>query len=123
MNRRLLFVYGTLLPGERSHALLAGSEAAGPARTAASFHLADCGEYPSLGRGGTSAAWGELYWITYATLALLDQFEGHPDLFERSSIALADGRQAEAYLAGPRAPAPRCPIPDGDWRAWRKRAR
>jgi gamma-glutamylaminecyclotransferase len=123
VNRTLLFVYGTLLPGEPSHALLASSENAGPACTSASFELGDCGEYPALCRGGTSAVLGELYWIADATLAMLDEFEGHPHLFRRSRIALADGRDAEAYLAGPGAPAPLVSIPGGDWRAWRKRAR
>jgi gamma-glutamylcyclotransferase (GGCT)/AIG2-like uncharacterized protein YtfP len=123
VNRTLLFVYGTLLSGERSHALLAGSEPAGPARTAPSFRLSDCGDYPALRRGGTSAVEGELYWISDATLAVLDDFEGHPDLFQRSPVALIDGREAYAYLAGVHAPPPRCSIPDGNWRAWRARAR
>lgn len=122
MNRTLLFVYGTLLSGERSHALLGASEGAGPARTSASFDLVDCGEYPAL-RHGTSAVTGELYWIGDETLAVLDEFESHPELFRRSRIVLADGREAEAYVAGPRAPASLGSIPGGDWRAWRKRAR
>jgi gamma-glutamylaminecyclotransferase len=115
----LLFVYGTLLSGEANHALLDGCETMGPAHTAPVFDLYDCGDYPVMVRGGTTAVAGELYRVAPAMRARLDEFEGHPHLFRRSRIALTGGQQAHAYLAAEAAPARICLIPRGDWRAWR----
>ena len=41
---------------------------------------------------------GELYAIDTATLEVLDDFEGHPDLYQRTTITLDDGGEAIAYL-------------------------
>ena len=52
-----------------------------------------------------------------ALLAALDEFEGHPTLFQRDRIPLAGGGAAQAYLVptgeGLLAPV----IVSGDWRA------
>ncbi|XXX79728.1 gamma-glutamylcyclotransferase family protein [Sorangium sp. So ce134] len=115
-----LFVYGTLMRGERSHGLLGRSPFLGAARTARSFELADLGAYPALVRGGSVAVVGELYEPDRETLASLDVYEGCPDLFQREAIELDGGARCEAYLM-PAGQALRCPrIASGDWRARRR---
>ncbi|WP_438028055.1 gamma-glutamylcyclotransferase family protein [Sorangium sp. So ce233] len=116
-----LFVYGTLMRGERSHELLGRARSLGPARTARSFELADLGAYPALVRGGSTAVLGELYEPDPETLASLDIYEGCPDLFQRESIELDGGARCEAYLM--RASQARgCPrIASGDWRTRQQR--
>ncbi|WP_437579216.1 gamma-glutamylcyclotransferase family protein [Sorangium sp. So ce887] len=115
-----LFVYGTLMRGERSHGLLGRACYLGVARTARSFELADLGAYPALVRGGSNAVLGELYEPDRETLASLDVYEGCPDLFRREPILLDGGAPCEAYLM-PAGQALGCPrIDSGDWRARRR---
>ncbi|WP_437837591.1 gamma-glutamylcyclotransferase family protein [Sorangium sp. So ce1153] len=115
-----LFVYGTLMRGERSHALLEGARYLGLARTPRSFELADFGAYPALVRGGSVAVLGELYEPDRETLASLDLYEGCPDLFQREAIALEGGARCEAYLMPATQALGRPRIASGDWRAWQR---
>jgi gamma-glutamylcyclotransferase (GGCT)/AIG2-like uncharacterized protein YtfP len=123
-----IFVYGTLLSGGPNHHLLADSRGGGPVRTDAQFELVDLGPYPALLRGGRTAVEGELYFVTDEVKRVLDELEGHPDLYQRSRITLEDGRQVEAYLLDRRRlssleltpSAPPRVIAHGDWRAWCK---
>lgn len=94
----LVFVYGTLMTGERYHELLGGSEPAGGASTAPRYRLINLGPYPALVSGGHTAVRGELYRVDDATLERLDHLEDHPELYQRREIELADGRRALAYF-------------------------
>lgn len=105
-----LFVYGTLQRGCCNHGLLAGGRWIGASRTAPGFALIDLGRYPGMVRRGPAAVAGELYHVTPAVLEALDRFEGHPWLFRRARVPLADGRQAFAYLLAPEQAAGRSPV-------------
>jgi gamma-glutamylcyclotransferase (GGCT)/AIG2-like uncharacterized protein YtfP len=124
-GRRRLFVYGTLMLGEANAGRLTGATRLGPAATLAAFDLLDLGGgYPALRVGGRTSVRGELYLVDDATVAALDEFEGHPKSFTRTEIGLSTGGSAEAYLVpaaglgaahlGAR------PIPGGDWRRRRR---
>jgi gamma-glutamylcyclotransferase (GGCT)/AIG2-like uncharacterized protein YtfP len=115
-KKRTLFVYGTLLAGEREHARLAGAERLGPARTEAIFQLVDLGAYPALVADGTTAIHGELYRLERSALRDLDVFEQVPILFQRMRIPLADGSQVDAYAMSPDQVRGRRRIGHGDWR-------
>jgi gamma-glutamylcyclotransferase (GGCT)/AIG2-like uncharacterized protein YtfP len=112
----VLFVYGTLLPGEPSHALLEGARALGPAKTAPVFDLVDLGPYPALVAGGTTSVIGELYEVQASMLAAIDVHEEHPVLFKRIAIPLEGGAQAQAYTLEPHQTTGRRRIRSGDWR-------
>jgi gamma-glutamylcyclotransferase (GGCT)/AIG2-like uncharacterized protein YtfP len=112
----VLFVYGTLLPGEPSHALLDGAHELGPARTPPSYSLIDLGPYPALIAGGSTAVVGALYEMPAAILAPIDVHEEVPTLFKRRRIALADGQEAETYLLDADQVRGRRRIRSGDWR-------
>jgi gamma-glutamylaminecyclotransferase len=120
---RLLFVYGTLLAGEKYHHLLGDADCHGSAETEPAYELVDLGEYPALVSGGAVAAHGEIYEISEQTMAELDVLEDVPHLYQRGPIRLADGRTVETYLyiAGGLESQPR--ISDGDWRAYVARGR
>ena len=93
-----LFVYGSLKRGGRHHDLLAGARFGGEACTPPIYALVQIGDYPALVEGGSSQVHGEIYVVDEALLAALDDFEGHPDLYERRRIVLEGGVEAEAYL-------------------------
>ncbi|NKY16539.1 gamma-glutamylcyclotransferase family protein [Streptomyces somaliensis] len=124
------FVYGTLRPGERNHALfLAGRTAAEEPARLPGAALHDGPGYPYAVRGGDGGVAGELVRAAPGAygglLSALDRLEeyhgpGHPlNLYERRRcdvVRLRDGVLVPAwvYVAAARAvPGPR--IPGGDW--------
>jgi gamma-glutamylaminecyclotransferase len=111
-----IFVYGTLLRGERNHPLLAQARFLGEAITQPSFELANLGRYPAMVPGGDAAIAGEVYEVDAVTLAALDALEEHPDYYRRTKVALADGELVEAYLLDGELVRGRPRIPAGDWR-------
>jgi gamma-glutamylcyclotransferase (GGCT)/AIG2-like uncharacterized protein YtfP len=116
----LLFVYGTLLPGEPNQERLRGGALQGAARTEAGYALLDFGEHPGMVRGGAGQVRGALFEVTVETLRDLDRFE-EASAFRRERVRLEDGRRVEAYLYLGLAP-PGGEIPGGDWAAHRRRS-
>jgi gamma-glutamylaminecyclotransferase len=121
---RLVFVYGTLLPGETWHAALTGARRVGPGRTLPAFELLDLGPFPGLVHGGATAVEGEVYAVDAVHLDALDALKGHPEFYRRTAIVLEDGRQAFAYLLTPqrRLPSMRV-ITGGNWKKRKESAR
>ncbi|MCA1962184.1 MAG: gamma-glutamylcyclotransferase [Desulfomonile sp.] len=111
-----VFVYGTLLRGERNHHILRGSPCLGEARTEPAYMLVSLGSIPAMTRGGTTSVKGEVFEIPDDVLDALDRLEGHPDWYERTTIRLADGSSAEAYLMEPSKVEGCLVIASGDWR-------
>ena len=117
-----LFVYGTLMRGEAFyHRHMETARFLDKTRTDAAFDLLDLGEYPGLVAGGETAVEGELFEIDEATLHAVDQLEGHPYLYQRTTILLEDGSEAIAYLLPDKARKSYPVIPEGDWRKFRRR--
>ncbi len=111
-----LFVYGSLLPGERDAALLAAARHLGPARTQASYKLADLGVYPALIEGGAVSVAGELYVIDKKQRFAIDTLKECPVLFQRGVVTLEDGSQAEAYFMKEEQVRGKRRLAHGDWR-------
>ena len=112
-----VFVYGTLMDGERNHRVLARAEHLGAARTVARFTMFDLGSYPAIVAGGRTAISGELYAVDAAALAKLDRLEGHPEIYRRTSIELEGGGSAEAYVLPSTEGRRATVIPSGSWRS------
>ena len=62
-----IFFYGTLLPGERDHALLAKAQLLGPALTEPLYQLVELNVYAALIPDGKIAVHGELYAVDLET--------------------------------------------------------
>src|SRR6185503_11935759 len=90
-----LFDYGSLLPGERDHELLATARHLGPAHTPAEYYLVELNAFPALVRGGRVEVMGELYAVDAAALLAIDLRKENPVLFKRETIKLAGGELAE----------------------------
>lgn len=118
--RHRVFVYGTLLTGERNHYLMSSARLLGAASTPPLYDLLDLEDYPALVANGETVVHGEVYEIDEATLERLDALENHPDYYQRREISLDDGSRALAYLL-PRALAPSASrIESGRWAASRE---
>src|SRR5688572_28040635 len=112
----LLFAYGSLLPGERDHELMAGATLIGPARTTPAYKLVDLGVYPALLVGGDVSVSGELYRIDKKRRFNIDVRKECPVLFQRITVTLDDGQEVEAYAMREDQVRGKRRIAHGDWR-------
>ncbi len=113
---RRLFVYGTLLEGERDHRLLDGRQPVGACSTEPSFQLVDLGAYAAMVAGGSTSVAGELYLVDRQTLVEIDLVREVPILFKRVLIPLGDGSQAETYVMDVDQVRGKRRLNHGDWR-------
>jgi gamma-glutamylcyclotransferase (GGCT)/AIG2-like uncharacterized protein YtfP len=110
-----IFFYGTLLPGERDHALLANAEFLGPALTEPLYQLVELNVYAALIPDGKVAVHGQLYAVDLETRRQIDVKRQVPILFQRAAIRLADGSDAETYLMTPDQVRGKRRLAHGDW--------
>lgn len=110
-----LFVYGTLMRGERGHDLLGSSTFVTHATTPREFTLVDLGSYPGLRTGGETAVLGEIYEVSHDTLRDLDDYEEVPEVYLRISRMLA-GAETMLYVLRPEIEPNAPAIQSGDWR-------
>lgn len=111
-----VFVYGSLMAGERIHSTLADAEFDGVVRTARGFRMHDLGPYPAIVREGDGRVTGEVYLASPETVAALDRIEGHPNYYRREQIQLANGATAYAYIMKTERVAEKPVVADGDWK-------
>ena len=115
---QLVAVYGTLKRGECNHRLLAASRCLGPVLISR-LRLYNLGPYPMAVACADPAATvaAELYAVSAAVLAQLDELEDHPREYERRLLPLTDGRLAWVYL-GRCGQVRGCPLlADGLWQS------
>jgi len=117
---RRIFVYGSLLAGLHNHHVLRGAPLVGPARTLPAFTMFSLGGFPGVVRGGQTAIEGEVYEVDAATLAALDQLEGHPRFYRRTPLRLEGGERAEIYLLTEAQIEGCAVVASGDWRLERR---
>ena len=115
-NELRLFVYGTLLAGERDHPLLAGAEFQRRALTSPRYTLVDLGVYPALVASGRVAVHGEVYLVSKQHRFATDVKKECPVLFHRAQVELEDGTTAEAYLMREEQVRGKRRLAAGDWR-------
>jgi len=112
----LVFVYGTLLRGEPNHELLSRSRFLCEARTDPCYTLVDMGAFPAMIPQGSTSVVGEVFEVTVEVLEALDELEGHPDWYTRTTITLGNGMSVDTYLRDPAKFDGRPVIPSGNWR-------
>lgn len=95
-----VFVYGTLMRGERAHFFLKGSHFVGVGVTPPAFTMVES-TFPALIRieNGFPVA-GEVYSVPPSTLENLDRYEGYPDFYTRKKyeVTLSVGHKVEAWV-------------------------
>lgn len=111
-----VFVYGTLRRGETNHHLLTQSRFLCVAKTEPLFSLFDLGGFPAMCSGGCTGVVGEVFEVSQEVIETLDELEGHPDWYTRTTIRLSDGMLADTYLMKPSSVGNRPLVHSGDWR-------
>jgi gamma-glutamylcyclotransferase (GGCT)/AIG2-like uncharacterized protein YtfP len=120
----LLFVYGTLMSGERmSLADMAGMSVQFISNDSIDGEMYNIGRFPGVkipdGIGGTAEGgivYGEVYrLLTPGLVARLDAYEGYPDLYDRRQVITGKGRTVWVYTFNPAVTEYEL-IKTGDWR-------
>ncbi|KAB2645891.1 MAG: gamma-glutamylcyclotransferase [Verrucomicrobia bacterium] len=113
----VIAVYGTLRRGLENHALLENGGACYIGTDSVAGFDLYAGQYPYLTPGeGVVAV--ELYEVTASCLSDLDTLEGHPTLYERTSILTLGCVKADIYLYSKYKILPGTPKTQGDWIEW-----
>ena len=90
-DRHLVFVYGTLKRGQRNAYYLAAAEFVDEFVTSDKFWMYEFDDYPAVCEQGSDAIHGELYRVTDAQFASLDELEWYPDFYQRIVISTEFG--------------------------------
>ena len=114
-----VFVYGTLMKGEKNHRLLELSKFVGPGKTEPAFDFVNLGGFPAMIWGGVTQVVGEIYEVDNKTLARLDRLESHPDMYRREPIVLEDRTEVQAYVMRRDTAWGQKFIDSGSWREYR----
>lgn len=109
-----VFVYGTLLSGERNgqhlkNATFIADDALDNAI------LYDCGPYPML-LPGAGIVYGQVYQVPLFDMPALDALEGHPNHYYRQIASLQSGTSAWVYFGREQYVTSCQIIVDGRWR-------
>jgi gamma-glutamylcyclotransferase (GGCT)/AIG2-like uncharacterized protein YtfP len=111
-----LFVYGTLLPDEPDHHLIADAKELGPAKTKPIYHLVELQTSAALLEGGRTEIVGALYELDVHALAACDIKREHPVLYKRQKVLLSDDSEAWSYFLSVDQTRGRRRVRHGDWK-------
>ena len=122
-DKKLLFVYGSLLSGLHNHALLDNPES-----TLISYHttnpeftLVSLGSYPAVLNEGDTPIRGELYSVSQAVWEQVERLEGYPHYYGAISIPTPYG-EARMYVLFDESPDNHLTVASGDWRDYCKKS-
>ena len=99
-NIHPVFVYGTLMQGQRAAYMLAGSDFVGCFRLK-DYGMYNLGRYPGIVPWDGGSVLGELYFVSDEMLAQMDEYEGEGDLYLRRKVKVWAGQEsvdAEVYV-------------------------
>ena len=82
-----VFVYGTLMRGQRANHMLAGAVYAGEF-TLEDHAMYDLGRYPGIVPCAGETVFGEVYYVSEAMLAQMDEYEEEGSLYRRTAVRL-----------------------------------
>ena len=93
-----VFVYGTLMRGERAHSYLKGAVFMGE-YLLRDHEMYDLGRYPAIAPADGGVVYGEVYGITPDMLVEMDSYEGEGFLYNRKTVNVEnEGGRLEAFV-------------------------
>ena len=97
MSEHLIFVYGTLMKGQRNHDRFLGNSTYAGTAILPGYALCDLGSYPAIypdtgasDQSGTSAVKGELYTVNEEDLLAIHDLEGEGSLYHHVDVTVLD---------------------------------
>ncbi len=96
-----VFVYGTLKRGQRNAHFMRGARFLGEFTTEAVYSMYEFDDYPAVCLHGSHAIAGEVYSVSSARFAMLDDLEWYPRFYQRIEIETRYG-DAWMYIVQPR---------------------
>lgn len=111
-----VFVYGTLLSGERNNHILLGSDKRGE-EVVYGYFMINIGAFPACIKcdNCSNAIFGEVWEVDDETFSRLDMLEGYPRLYTRELVETFDGN-AWIYVWNKDNGLDFPVIPSGNWR-------
>ena len=100
MNGTKVFVYGTLMRGERAHSYLSKAEFVGEYRLS-DYAIYNLGLYPGIRPKKGCVVYGEVYAVDDRMLRDMDRYEGEGSLYYRTPVTVEndnDRIDAVAYV-------------------------
>lgn len=86
-KRFSVFVYGTLMRGERAHSFLSGAKFIGEYRLD-DYAMYNLGWFPGIYPSSGDFVFGEVYQVDLGTLQEMDVYEGEGHLYRRTQVAV-----------------------------------
>jgi gamma-glutamylcyclotransferase (GGCT)/AIG2-like uncharacterized protein YtfP len=99
-NIHPVFVYGTLMQGQRAAHMLAGSRFVGYFQLK-DYAMYNLGRYPGIVPCAGEVVLGELYLVSNEMLAVMDEYEAEGDLYLRRKVKVWSGQEsadAQVYV-------------------------
>lgn len=99
-NIHPIFVYGTLMKGQRAAHKMEGSCFVGCFQLK-DYAMYNLGRYPGIVLCDGELVQGELYFVSDEMLARMDEYEGEGDLYLRTKVKVWSGQEcldAEVYV-------------------------
>lgn len=99
-NTHPIFVYGTLMKGQRAEHMMAGSDFGGYFQLK-DYAMYNLGRYPGIVPCKGESVLGELYFVNDEMLATMDRYEEEGDLYLRAKVKIWTEKTsfaAEAYV-------------------------
>ena len=95
LQKKLIFVYGTLKTGQPNHILLENSKKLHNDMIDGRIYC--LGNFPGL-KQESGTVYGEIYEVDDNTLEKLDRLEGHPNFYTRQNIITQKGIDCQTYF-------------------------
>ena len=93
-----IFVYGTLMRGERANSYLSAAKYVGEFRLK-DYALYNLGWFPGIRPMSGSCVYGEVYEVSQKMLREMDRYEGEGYLYHRTEVVVDNGSEEVNALA------------------------
>ena len=116
MEKTRVFVYGTLMRGERAHDFLNDAVFEGE-YLLRGFAIYDLGRYPGIAPLEGGAVYGEVYSVVPDMLRQMDEYEEEGSLYHRRTVTVEnEGGRLSAFVYVYAHEVPDRPIESGRWK-------